>query len=304
MISELVARDLGISPSFIGVLAKTASHRYYSFKIPKKKGGQRDIHHPSRELKLIQRWFVKNVFELLPVHAAAYGYRKGLNIAQHAGLHSAHDFLLKLDFSNFFPSISANDIVSALRRNAETLRNIVTPETDYEMICRIVCRQGSLTIGAPSSPIISNVVMFDFDSDWAEWSKVQGVTYSRYADDLCFSTNSRNLLADLLQRLRKDIAQRHSPRLELNPDKTVFTSRKRLRLVTGLVLTPTKGVSIGRERKRSVKSLVYRHSKGRLSKEEQASLQGLISYIQSVEPTFVDALKRKYGSDLLGTLRA
>jgi RNA-directed DNA polymerase len=304
MISELVARDLGISSNYIGVLARSASHRYYSFKIPKKNGGQRDIHHPSRELKLVQRWIVKNVFELLPVHAAAYGYRKGLNIAHHAGIHSAQNFLLKLDFSNFFPSVRANDIVNILRRNAETLRKIITPEADYEMITRIVCRQGSLTIGAPSSPIISNVVMFDFDSDWAEWSKAEGVTYSRYADDLCFSTNKRDLLADLLQRLREDIARRNSPRLQLNPDKTVFTSRKRLRLVTGLVLTPTKGVSIGRERKRRVKSLVYRHSKGRLSKEEQASLQGLISYIQSVEPTFVDALRRKHGSDLMGSLGA
>jgi len=302
MIAELVARQFGISPGYVDVLATTASHRYYFFKIPKKNGAQRDIHHPSRELKLVQRWIAKNIFERLPVHASAYGYRKRINIAQHAALHSGHNFLLKLDFTDFFPSIRASDIVGTLRRNADTLRNAITSESDYEMICRIVCRRGSLTIGAPSSPIISNVVMFEFDRDWAEWSEVQGVTYSRYADDLCFSTDHRNLLAGLLKRLREDIARRDSPKLQLNPDKTVFTSRKRLRLVTGLVLTSTKGVSIGRAKKRKVKSLVFQYSKGRLSEAGKTSLHGLISYIRSVEPAFVEALKRKHGSDLLSSL--
>lgn len=302
MISELIARDLGISTSFIDTLAKTASHRYYYFTIPKKNGAPRDIHHPSKELKLVQRWLVTNIFDQLPVHAAAYGYRKGINIAQHARLHSEHNFLLKLDFTDFFPSIRSSDIVGTLRRNRETLEKKLTSESDYETISRIVCRQGSLTIGAPSSPTISNVVMFDFDKYWADWSQVHAVAYSRYADDLCFSTNERNLLADLLQRLRGDIGTRSSPRLQLNWEKTVFTSRKRLRLVTGLVLTSTKKVSIGRVRKRRVKSLVFRFSKGRLSAAERARLCGLISYIRSVEPTFVEALKKKHGTDLFVSL--
>src|SRR5271156_2690917 len=99
MISEFIARDLGISASYIEGLVRTASHRYYSFKIPKKTGGYRDIHHPSKELKLLQRWVVKNVFERLPVHSAACGYRKGLNIAHHAGVGSRFNFFLKLDFT-------------------------------------------------------------------------------------------------------------------------------------------------------------------------------------------------------------
>jgi RNA-directed DNA polymerase len=302
MILRLIARDLGIAESYVGGLAKTASHRYFSFKIPKKGGGEREIHHPSRELKLIQRWLAKNVFERLPVHEAVYGYREGRNIAQHASLHSRHNFLLKLDFTNFFPSILGTDVVNVLRRSADTLSGVITTESDYELIRLLVCRKGCLTIGAPSSPILSNVVMFEFDRDWATRSEAEGIAYSRYADDLCFSTDKRNLLAGLLEQLRADIARRHSPQLHLNGDKTVFTSRKRLRLVTGLVLTPTKQISVGRARKRTVKSLVYRFTRGLLSDKEKTSLGGVLSYIRSVEPSFVEALKKKYGPGVMGSI--
>jgi RNA-directed DNA polymerase len=304
MISELIARDLGIPAGYIQGLAKTASHRYYSFKIPRKRGGEREIHHPSRELKLLQRWLAKNVFGRLPIHHAAYGYREGLNILQHAAVHSRYNFLLKLDFRDFFPSIRSADIVNLLRTNVRVLGDVLTSASDYETISLIVCRHGNLTIGAPSSPIISNLVMFEFDRAWAERSHAQSIAYSRYADDLCFSTDHRNLLADLLAQLRKDIAGRESPRLQLNEDKTVFTSRKRLRLVTGLVLTPTKRISVGRAKKRAVKCQVYRFSKKLLSEEETISLRGILSYIQSVEPSFVQGLREKFGPDVMGSIGA
>jgi RNA-directed DNA polymerase len=302
VILELIARDLGIPASYVGTLAKTASHRYFHFTIRKKSGGTRDIYHPSRELKLVQRWIARNVFDRLPIHASAYGYRKGMNIAQHAKIHSGNNFLLKVDFAEFFPSIRASDVVETLRRNAHLFRGAISSESDYETIQRLVCRQGSLTIGAPSSPTISNTVMFEFDKDWAERCEAEGIAYSRYADDLCFSTNHRNLLADLLVQVRADIARRDSPRLQLNDAKTVFTSRKRLRLVTGLVLTSTKRVSVGRARKRRVKSLVYRYSRNLLSDEEKASLRGDLSFIRSVEPSFIEALTKKYGTNFLSPI--
>jgi RNA-directed DNA polymerase len=302
MIVDLIARDLGIPANYIGGLVRSASHRYFSFTIPKKSVGDRVIHHPSRELKLIQRWLIKNVFGRLPVHDAAFGYRKGLNIAQHAAIHTRHNFLLKLDFTDFFPSILGTDVVNILRRNARSLSDIIASEADYEAIRLVVCRRGSLTIGAPSSPLVSNVVMFEFDRDWTAWSQAKGIVYSRYADDLCFSTDQRDLLADLLNQLRADIAKRDSPRLQLNDVKTVFTSRKRRRLVTGLILTPTKEISVGRARKRKVKSLVFQFSKGRLSEPEKVKLRGIVTYIRSVEPTFINALKKKYEPEVLATI--
>lgn len=250
----------------------------------------------------MQRWLIANVFSRLPVHDAACAYRKGVSISDHATRHCSHNFLLKLDCRDFFPSLQSRDVVSILRENSRLLGELVTDESDVDTIRRFVCRNDHLTIGAPTSPIVSNVIMFSFDRDWTMRSNDLGVSYSRYADDLCFSCDRPNLLAGVLERLRNDLANRASPRLVLNDEKTVFTSRKRLRRVVGLVLTPTRGISIGRAKKRRIKSQVFRYQSGNLPNEEVDALRGMISYINSVEPAFLDILKRKYEAETMRRL--
>jgi RNA-directed DNA polymerase len=137
--------------------------------------------------------------------------------------------------------------------------------------------------------------MFEFDSKWFDLCREKNVIYTRYADDLYFSTNERNTLARVLADLREDLKTRR-PVLHINEEKTVFTSRKRRRLITGLVLTSRGSISLGRHRKRYIKALVFRNSKHLLKPDELASLQGTLSYANSVEPSFVEALRQKYGS--------
>lgn len=302
MILEMMARELGLSVEFTHLLARSASHRYYSFKIQKKRGGERTVDHPSRELKLLQRWLVRRVFARLPVHESAYGYIAGKSILHHAALHAPSNFILKADFRDFFPSIRGIDVERLLRHGSDSLRGVAEGQVDYSAIRLIVCKRDALAVGAPSSPAISNAVMYEFDSYWYDRALRLGARYSRYADDLCFSTNERNLLNGLLDELRLDLTRRESPRLRLNDDKTVFTSRKRLRRITGLVLTPTRGISIGRREKRKVKSLVFRSTQGNLSEDDQNSLRGLLSFIRSVEPSFLESLMKKYGRDAMGNL--
>lgn len=302
MISEIIANDLRLPLAYISRLAQTASHRYYTFEIAKNDGGSRTVNHPARELKLVQRWLIDRVFSHLPVHDAACAYREGLSTSTHARRHSKYNFLLKVDFRDFFPSLRGGDVVSILRRNSALLERVVSEESDYDVVRRLVCRDNRLTIGAPTSPIISNLVMFDFDHDWAARSNELGVSYSRYADDLCFSANAPNVLAGVLEGLREDLAARNSPRLVLNDKKTVFTSRRRLRRVVGLVLTPTRSISIGRAKKRQIKSQVFRLRSGNLPPEDVDRLRGMVSYVKSVEPTFIEALRRKFGAETMERL--
>ena len=163
----------------------------------------------------------------------------------------------------------------------------------------LVTKDGHLTIGAPSSPILSNSVMFEFDEYWSVRCNENDIVYTRYSDDLYFSTNKANVLKDTLRELRRDLALRTSPKLHVNDKKTVFTSRKRMRLVTGLILTSDKRLSLGRKRKRWIKSLVFEYINGRLAQEKLAYLQGIIAYARSVEPRFVGSLSRKYGGEAL-----
>jgi RNA-directed DNA polymerase len=122
------------------------------------------------------------------------------------------------------------------------------------------------------------------------------------ATHLYFSTDRRNVLSAILDEVRDDLAQRRSPRLSVNDAKTAFTSRKRRRLVTGLVLASDRKVSLGRDIKRRIKSMVFRNGLAKPDPDEIARLRGLLAYVRSVEPRFVATLQRKFGSDVKGLL--
>jgi retron-type reverse transcriptase len=302
VIIERIANLTGLDPAYLNKVAVSASHRYKVYTIPKRIGGVRIIHHPSKELKFIQRWLADNLFSFLPVHDSVYSYRKGISIKDLARAHKEKNYLLRVDFTNFFPSIQGPDAVKLLRRNASRLPFPLSMH-DLQIIRSIVCKDDRLTIGAPSSPVLSNAILFEFDSYWSDRCRELSVVYSRYADDLYFSTTEPNLMGVLLIELKKDIKRRKSPRLSLADEKTVYTSRKHKRLVTGLVLTSDKKVSIGRAKKRYIKSMVYRFMNKQLRDVEVSYLRGYIAYVNAVEPSFIDLLERKYGKECITALR-
>jgi hypothetical protein len=133
-------------------------------------------------------------------------------------------------------------------------------------------------------------------------AKLLGATYTRYADDMYFSTGQPNMLTDLANVVRELIAGHECPRLTLNEEKTSFVSRKQRVQVTGLILKPDGGISVGRKRKRHVRGQVHRFLNGQLDAADVSSLKGMLAYIRSVEPEFLDRLATKYGADALAAL--
>ncbi len=213
-----------------------------------------------------------------------------------AEMHVANNYILRVDFQNFFPSLIGSDVIGVLRSNRQ-ISSFLSSDEDLEFIRKIVCRQDALTIGAPTSPLLANAIMFDFDKEWAERAQGWEITYTRYADDLYFSTNRPNVLREMLVSLTQYLSDDRRPQLRINDSKTAFSSRKRRRIATGLVLTSDRRVSIGRAKKRMLKSWVNRLQHQELNSEQIAHLRGWISYVRSVEPLFVAALERKYQLD-------
>ena len=289
MILEMVGRATGFSPEYVLKVAESASHRYKAYPIDKRTGGKRMIHQPAKELKAIQRCLISRFFERLPVHQAVFSYRKRFNIAKHAKRHITNNYLLRLDFQDFFPSLKSDDLVLLLNNELPKLS-----KEDVELICKIVCREQVLTIGAPSSPMLSNALLFDFDSFCAKKAQEMNLVYTRYSDDIYFSTNFPNVLREVPPIIRKQLRVMKNPRLKLNKDKTVFTSKKRKRMVTGLVITSKNKISIGRKKKREIKSLYYRRAQGELKSAKKSYLDGITSYILSVEPDFIERLRKKH----------
>jgi RNA-directed DNA polymerase len=226
-------------------------------------------------------------------------YKEGVGTIKNAEMHVAQNFLLKMDFQDFFPSIKGDDILNLIAVNIMKPPFSGLSAKDRDVIIKIACKKNQLTIGAPSSPAISNAVLYQFDQLMHDESVKRGVIYSRYADDLAFSTNRPNVLAEILEIVKKALVEQASPRLRINFDKTIFASRKRRRVVTGLILTPEKKVSIGRDKKREIKALCYQFGKGSLSVDAASYLRGYLSYVNSVEPAFIESLRDKYGSEVM-----
>lgn len=302
MLVKRIASDLQLPISYIEVVAVSASHRYKTYRIRKRKKGYRKIDHPARELKLLQHWLIDNIFISLPVHNAVFSYRKGRNIQGNANLHRRNNYLLRVDFSDFFPSIRSEDIVRMLHDQQDALP-IQLSQRDLTLVTSIVCKGGCLSIGAPSSPIISNAILFELDERLTTTCKGYSVKYSRYADDLYFSTNKPNILGKVLEDVKKEITEMQSPRLRINHQKSVFTSRKRQRKIAGVTLTSDNKLSIGRQRKRAIKSMVHQYKIGTLARDKASYLRGLLAFVQSIEPSFIETLERKYSTETISEIR-
>jgi RNA-directed DNA polymerase len=295
-----MANELFLSTQYVSLLTRTASKRYKSYNIPKRRGGFRTIFHPSRELKALQRWLVFNVIAEWPVHPAASAYRQHRSIKDNAGIHRHNAFLLKLDFDSFFPSITADDIHRYLELGPAA--ELQWTGRDISTFLNIVCRNDQLIIGAPTSPSLSNALCFELDRRVAAWAAERGIAYSRYADDIALSCNQPDVLRTALAFVEDTLQLLPTPRrLRMNHAKTRHLSRKHRRVVTGIVLTPAGDLSLGRHRKRMLRSLI--HSYQALSVEEKRSLAGLLSYAISIEPDLVNRLVIKFGAELVKKAR-
>ncbi|AVK72212.1 RNA-directed DNA polymerase [Cupriavidus necator] len=296
--------SLGLPEDQLNRLILRSPYSYKVYTIPKRSGGLRVIAQPAKETKFLQHWLMANVFRNLPVHECATAYQAGSSIKKNAELHKNNSYLVKLDFKNFFPSISARDLISHMRRHLDGSLD----EEAQRDIARISCIRLPdapglcLSIGAPSSPMLSNSVMFEFDTAVHGWCNERGVRYSRYADDLSFSTNERGASGDIKEYVLSVVERLEYPRLSLNDKKSVFLSKKHQRRITGLIINNENQISLGRDRKREISALIHKFSVGALPDSEIFRLQGLLGFARDVEPRFFVSMSKKYTSDTISNI--
>ncbi|MDB5805977.1 MAG: reverse transcriptase family protein [Betaproteobacteria bacterium] len=296
-------QDLPFSSGELQLLLLTAPTRYKTHEIAKRRGGTRVISQPTSEVKMLQRWAVSTAVVDWPLHDAATAYRRGASIVRHARPHAANKYLLKLDFKDFFPSLKFSD----LNAHAEKYLPQYT-EHDLWILRQILFKRDRkdddyrLSIGAPSSPAVSNSLMFDFDLGATEICRERGALYTRYADDLAFSSSIPNALNNLHSDIRLLCQSVAYPRLEFNSAKTVNVSKKFNRTLTGLTLANEGRVSIGHDRRRQLRAMIDHFARGKLSAQEVERLKGLLSFARSVDPTVLDLVYRRLDSNQVTAL--
>lgn len=287
-IIQALAEGCGLLPAQVAILAITAPLRYKSYKIKKKNGGDRVVSQPAREVKSLQN-ILKNILEpRLPFHTSIAAYRSGDSIKKNALRHSSSKFLLKMDLTNFFPSVTEDDLRMHFNKHLESKFDLDEIEAIVHICCKADNRKRplKLCIGAPSSPWLSNSILFDIDCALHDATATLGITYSRYADDLTFSCLEKNVLREVPEIVENILASAEYPRLEVNRDKTIHASRACNRTVTGIVITPQGGLSVGREMKRKARAMHHRRTLGKLTEDQIEQLDGLLNFIESVEPGF------------------
>jgi RNA-directed DNA polymerase len=169
-----------------------ADQKYQNFSIPKRSGGIRQIAAPTKQLKLLQ----KRVSRLLNAclgeiekdfPSPAHGFKIGRTIFTNAAQHCKRRYVFNIDLEEFFPSIHFGRVKGLLEKSDNfRLEPIVA-----KALANIICHESKLPQGAPSSPVVSNLIARMLDVHLARLAKRNRLTYTRYADDLTFSTNLR-----------------------------------------------------------------------------------------------------------------
>lgn len=162
------------------------------------------------------------------------------NAAPHVGKH----YLLKLDITDFFSSIRFGQVYRA------AFNSKYFPKQIGLMLTMFCCRQGTLPQGAPTSPALSNLVMQNFDNNMGAWCTKRGIAYTRYCDDMTFSSDK-----PLYHVYEKAKSMLQEMGFQLNEKKTRFVTNANRQIVTGL--TVNEKVTVNRAYKRQLRQELY-----------------------------------------------
>lgn len=297
---QIIANHLQISEDGAEKFIATAPFRYKHYQIPKKTGGERDIHHPSPALKSAQRLVFQQLLKDLPIHQSAQAYVVGKGIRTNAEKHISSNFFTRMDFSDFFPSISGEILKSYFLNFGAPYFNC--DEKTLRSIIRICCRANgpgknlTLSIGAPSSPFISNAIMYEFDSASSSVADRLLCQYTRYADDIFLSSQHEDKIRKAETMIRLLISENYRF-LRINEKKVQHFSRKRRVTITGVNISTKRELSVGRKNYRAIKTKLHLAISGKLPGDEHASLRGLIAHSISIDPSIKRRLIEKFGAN-------
>ncbi len=239
-----LAYHVGVLRKMLFELSKNAKKHYRTIRLLKKSGGVRIINSPDSNLKYAQSRILKNILEFIEISPFATAYIKGKRLADNATPHTNHMFLLKMDITDFFGSITFFQVVSTAFNSKRF------PPQIGAMLTSLCCLDDVLPQGAPTSPMLSNIVMKNFDDIIGNWCKKRNISYTRYCDDLTFSADVP--LFNVYLKVKDMLEERG---FEVNESKTKFITNSSSQRVTGL--TVNKKVSIPKEYKRQLRQDVY-----------------------------------------------
>ncbi|HEY8563249.1 MAG TPA: reverse transcriptase family protein [Pyrinomonadaceae bacterium] len=288
---EELARAMELSVGrlrFLSFNRRTSEITHYiNFKLPKKTGGHRLISAPMPELKAAQIWILENILNRIAVADAAHGFLPEKNIVSNARVHVGAKTVVNFDLENFFPSINYKRVKGVFRsfgysEALATVFALLTTAPDTEEIeidgktYFVATGERHLPQGSPASPMISNIAARRLDKSLVKIAGDLGFKYTRYADDLTFSTERADAEINKLMTQVRFVVEKQG--FIVNENKTRILRRGRQQEVTGIVVNDK--ISIDRKTLRKFRAVLH-----------QAETRGLENLRWGNAPDLIAALK-------------
>jgi RNA-directed DNA polymerase len=257
-----VAALLDVSEKELIYVLFRKGKKYIEFDVPKKSGGARRIAAPVSSIKILQRRLSQVLQAVYVPKAPVHGFARRRSIVTNADRHVGKKVLLNLDLEDFFPSIHFGRVRGVFASYPYKLPPLVA-----ETLAQICTYKSVLPQGAPTSPVVSNMVCSSLDSALQQLAVDCRSAYTRYADDMSFSTTRKTLPQAIVEPSEdakgKRIVTIGAPLRKLIESNTFRINEKKVRLrtvgqrreVTGLVAHD--GVNVPREYVRSIRGLLH-----------------------------------------------
>lgn len=217
------------------------SERYEHFEIPSRKGTSREIQSPNRSLKVLQRKVVQVLAASYEPSKIVHGFVRGQSIASNAAIHRGKRWVLSVDLRDFFGTITFPRVRGLFLAGPFDL-----PPAVATALANICCHDGKLPTGAPTSPIVSNLICRSLDRALERLARESGSEVTRFADDIAFSTNQVRLPPGLVEEPGPDtsgpvlgrrlVSVIEGARFDINKEKVRLMNRAARQTVTGVVV--------------------------------------------------------------------
>ncbi len=217
-----------------------SKNRYQTFTLKKKSGEERSIHVPVKGLKIILRALNFVLQCVYTPHKAAMGFVQGKSVIDNAQVHVGNRYVLNLDLKDFFYSFDRNRVKLGFMYEPFNLReerkplafllaSLCTHPIEIEGEVKIVLPQGS-----PTSPTITNILCRTLDRRLTGLANRFGARYTRYADDITFSSSRNIYTKEEFQKELKRIIEGQG--FSIQEKKTRLQKAGYRQQVTGLVV--------------------------------------------------------------------
>ncbi len=278
---------LHLSYSLVYILSRnTVQYKYKTFEIPKKQNGKRLIYSPVYSLKVIQHWILNKILYNIKPSNNCYGYIKGMSspLTKNADKHKANMFIMKLDIENFFQSLGSHKVYGLFKS--------IGYNQEVAMLLTNLCTcDGHIPQGAVTSPYLSNLLCIKLDTRLHKYCSKRDIVYTRYVDDLTFSSNNRYELKKIFHMVSIILANEG---FTINKNKIRFLTPKTKKTITGVTISDDK-LKAPYQMKKLVRSMIHRAIVSG-NYENVCQIKGYIAYISSIEDDYLIKIKKYINS--------